>query len=337
MTSALAASIEESALPRAAEDWSPLARWIDDGATGDEALGGRLPGGWPEGGEGDRSFRFRPMTGAVELELAESMARGPWPRRVSAALAAVLETVAGEAATVERVEALAVGDRQLLARALDLWLGQQGGDDGQRWMTAPCSACDESFDFSLHLAELPVKAAAPGFPQTTVELPWGAVELRAPTGKDQLALSLPPSDDDFAEAESKVEDPSLRLLRRLLCRQTAAPTGKGQKKDQKTAKAEALSRDQLEELLPRAQEALESMAPAVAESVAASCPHCAEVTAVHVDPYLALESASAKGILDDVHQLASAYGWTEEAILALPRSRRRAYLERLDRARGMRS
>jgi hypothetical protein len=41
--------------------------------------------------------------------------------------------------------------------------------------------------------------------------------------------------------------------------------------------------------------------------------------------------AAADTLLDDVHELALAYHWSESAILALPPTRRRAYLERLGR------
>jgi hypothetical protein len=39
--------------------------------------------------------------------------------------------------------------------------------------------------------------------------------------------------------------------------------------------------------------------------------------------------ACAARLLDDVHVLARAYGWSERAILALPEMRRAAYLERV--------
>jgi hypothetical protein len=37
-------------------------------------------------------------------------------------------------------------------------------------------------------------------------------------------------------------------------------------------------------------------------------------------------------VLDEVHELASAYGWSEEEILGLSSRRRRQYVERLTRA-----
>jgi hypothetical protein len=39
--------------------------------------------------------------------------------------------------------------------------------------------------------------------------------------------------------------------------------------------------------------------------------------------------AQARTLLDDVHRLASAYGWSERAVLAMNEARRAAYLERL--------
>ena len=39
---------------------------------------------------------------------------------------------------------------------------------------------------------------------------------------------------------------------------------------------------------------------------------------------------SARSILDQVHQIASQYNWSETAIMALPRKRRLAYLTRIE-------
>jgi hypothetical protein len=40
-------------------------------------------------------------------------------------------------------------------------------------------------------------------------------------------------------------------------------------------------------------------------------------------------AALARRLEDEVHVLASAYGWTESEILALPDSRRRRYVDRI--------
>jgi hypothetical protein len=70
--------------------------------------------------------------------------------------------------------------------------------------------------------------------------------------------------------------------------------------------------------------------PRVTTTVVTSCPTCAESTAVEIDPYALLHPGS-DDILEEVHALASAYGWGERAILGLSSSRRHEYLRRVAR------
>jgi hypothetical protein len=61
-----------------------------------------------------------------------------------------------------------------------------------------------------------------------------------------------------------------------------------------------------------------------------SCPACGHGWQVifDIESFLwAKVSALAKRLLHEVHGLASAYGWTERDILALPAVRRQFYLE----------
>jgi hypothetical protein len=60
------------------------------------------------------------------------------------------------------------------------------------------------------------------------------------------------------------------------------------------------------------------------------CPDCNDAFEARLDPpdFLWAEvDAGARGLLDDVHTLANAYGWREVDILALSPTRRRAYLD----------
>ena len=82
---------------------------------------------------------------------------------------------------------------------------------------------------------------------------------------------------------------------------------------------------------------------AVAERVAAgdpgaetvfalSCPACEEQWSAELDVadfFWKEVRTNALRLLDDVHLLASAYGWTEAQVLALPAARREWYLERV--------
>lgn len=68
-----------------------------------------------------------------------------------------------------------------------------------------------------------------------------------------------------------------------------------------------------------------------------TCPACGTSTTLPFDiaAHLWIEiDRWAEEVLDDVHALASSYGWSEADILALPASRRRAYLDRAGRSAG---
>jgi len=78
------------------------------------------------------------------------------------------------------------------------------------------------------------------------------------------------------------------------------------------------------------EEAFEAVAGAAVPGVRAVCPDCgAQVEAV-VDVGALLwqqVQAAAPIVLQEVADLAAAYGWTEAAVLSLPAARRRAYLD----------
>jgi hypothetical protein len=81
-------------------------------------------------------------------------------------------------------------------------------------------------------------------------------------------------------------------------------------------------------LARRLDRALSSLAPRLDDLVGGSCPGCGREVTMRFDPlaYTLAELRSAfAGIHQETHALASAYGWPEAAILALPRSRRRNY------------
>lgn len=74
------------------------------------------------------------------------------------------------------------------------------------------------------------------------------------------------------------------------------------------------------------------LAPTISDYVGGTCPECGTTVAVYFDVagfvLHELRTAAAE-IYDHVHLLASQYGWSEPEILALPRSRRAAYVARV--------
>jgi hypothetical protein len=82
----------------------------------------------------------------------------------------------------------------------------------------------------------------------------------------------------------------------------------------------------------RIERAMERLAPELSREVEGACPACGGRVAgtIHV-PFLVMEDLrrAAAGVHDEVHRIASAYGWSEAEILALPRMRRRQYADRI--------
>lgn len=77
------------------------------------------------------------------------------------------------------------------------------------------------------------------------------------------------------------------------------------------------------------------IAPAPPLEIIASCEECGGQSSCALDirEFVWREvDAAAERVLDDVHVIAAAYGWSEASILAMSRSRRHAYLTRLDAA-----
>ncbi len=81
-------------------------------------------------------------------------------------------------------------------------------------------------------------------------------------------------------------------------------------------------------LARRLDRALAALAPSLDDLLGGSCPACGHEVTMRFDPlgYTLTELRTAfSGIYLETHALAAAYGWLEQEILALPRSRRRRY------------
>lgn len=96
---------------------------------------------------------------------------------------------------------------------------------------------------------------------------------------------------------------------------------------------EALPADeQLDALLARVEARLDEADPWAELSIALTCPVCGHPDSVLFDPGTVLWDAldsEARRLLDEVHLLASRYGWSEAEILSLSGARRHAYLARV--------
>ena len=129
----------------------------------------QLPGGIIRDGGLRRDFSFHPLSGHLELAIAENLNRpGSRPRQVSALLGASLRQIADLEVKPETVDLLCSGDRQFLLLSLCWHLGID-----QQWRTAECAECGEKFDFNLTFADLPVKPAGKSFPWIELETGQG--------------------------------------------------------------------------------------------------------------------------------------------------------------------
>ena len=176
-----------------------------------------------------------------------------------------------------------------------------------------------------------------------------AVQPRCPAcGKAfevELALADIAELGRAAEAIPVVEVPGDRPLR------LRRPTGADQRRWRDAALAEggaaeaAMLADLLEGGASAADSALAARVGAVMEqedllaafSIQFACPHCGAGGDLPLDLegllLQALEAIS-HGLVDQVHRLASRYGWRETDILAMPAHRRQAYLGLLDQEAG---
>ncbi len=173
--------------------------------------------------------------------------------------------------------------------------------------TADCPACGETCEWSAPVAALrqAEEADAPDVHEWSAD-GW-RVRFRLPDGSDLAVLHGRVRDDGAA---------ARRLLER--CVLEAARDG-----------AALAARELPDALLEPLSVAMALADPQAATSVALGCPACGHAWEADLDvaAFLWTElDAWARRTLDDVHQLASRYGWTEPEVLALSPTRRAFYL-----------
>jgi hypothetical protein len=277
-----------------------------------------------------RDFSFRPITGALEMQLqdllqecsANNTAHPVWVSRFLVAILARLATrkiEPDDEKSMAMVRELCVADRHYLLLQWRLMLA--GGSDFE-WLSAHCPACEARYDFPLEWAQLPVKPAGEYFPQfpfflNNTSINNGeAIQVRVPRGSDQ---------EFIAQLHTQVHTQDETNLRAHLLQHLIIA-------DNPRALVQALDDDEI----ARIETALEQAAPELAQQLQLACPECGEQHQVQLDWYRGIHKPVDE-LLDQVHSLAANYHWSEREILALPKQRRTAYLRRLDRDRGVSS
>jgi hypothetical protein len=159
-----------------------------------------------------------------------------------------------------------------------------------------CKHCGERLGLTLAVRDLVGHAGN----TTPDEITAAGVRCRPPSLGDLAAIASEPDPERAAE----------RLLARCLLDESGTI---------------ALSDARVREL----EDALEAVDPGADLAFEVRCEACGDCGTAQLDPGELLWdeiTARARGLLVDVHQLASAYGWSEREILALTPERRASYL-----------
>jgi hypothetical protein len=173
---------------------------------------------------------------------------------------------------------------------------------------AECDGCGERLEFGVPAAQLAESLAA-AEEECTLETGGQVVRLRLARLADLAHVA----------AASDLDNGLTVLMERCV-----------------TALDEAGRPISLADVSPQTRAAalarLEEMHEAAELSLTLECPSCAASQRIVLDvaAFLWAELRSAaQRLLDEVHELAWAYGWAESAILAMSPQRRQAYLERV--------
>jgi hypothetical protein len=239
-------------------------------------------------------MRARPVgSAASDIDLVFDAADRPGT--VTALLAACVSDADGQALDEDEVWGWTLNRRLQALLAMRLASG-----DTKTELRPHCTECGEAMEIGLDLQAFANEPVAPYFT-------W--------RGADGLGLSLRlPRGRDLRDWMRKGGQVSQEALLASLVEDVS-----GQPQS-------------LSALLPALDDAFEAHDPLSALHLSASCPACAQVNTVDCDLEALLLDGFARdqaAMLDDVVQLASAFHWSEAAILALPRWRRALYLQRI--------
>lgn len=239
----------------------------------------------------------RPASASRDMEIFDALNAAHVSRssRVSAVLKAAYD-VAGDA--FDPVS-LASMDRQVGLFRLALSYGQWPA-----WFVCPCQHCEKLIDLRVSRDEFVCETAAEKPPQTypvfDVPGPGGAVvRFTVPNGAHELLL------------EQTNESPGAGLVSACL------------------SCDDKIDVDDIEGWVSAFDAAMSVWSPVLETELRFACPYCEEQTGYWFDP-LDWISRHVGHCVGEVHKLASAYGWSESAILAMSAGRRNAYISLLE-------
>jgi hypothetical protein len=280
----------------------------------------QLPGGYldPAGGR-HRQVELAPLSGSEEELLAGS--NGAQADALTTTIIARCVRRLGKLDTISETVArdLLVADRQyLLLKLIEATFGPQI----RATILCPASDCGSRIDISFTIDDIPVKEPESVQPVFAMELSTKAaisvngealnkITFRLPNGTDQEAVS-PMIPVNEAEAAAM-------LLQR--CVRSIGPLqGPG---DELIGKLSARACQEIESRM-------EELAPRVELTMQGTCPECAGAFELPFDVqgFLFAELQTSRELLyREVHYLAYHYHWSEREIMAMPRHKRRKYIE----------
>jgi hypothetical protein len=209
-----------------------------------------------------------------------------------------------------------------------------------------CPSCGQRLELALDVATLlgADRNDAQGIaedPRAPQIVKAGAWRFRLPTSRDLACaarLVPAPHDTDGIEAPHQAathggaggatDTTALALLRACIVGPAALTDTHAQ-----VSPAQAMpTKPELLALIPEVEAAFDAADPLADMAFDVHCAACGHAWSAELDVASFVWDeidARARHLLDEVHLLASAYGWSESDILTLPESRRAAYLERV--------
>jgi hypothetical protein len=173
-----------------------------------------------------------------------------------------------------------------------------------------CGRCGERMEFVLPAAQL----------RQTLEAVAAPSDLVAEHAGFRLRLRIMDTIDLAAAAAAETVEAGMQILLRR-CVQADDPDGRPVPVETLPAATATAALRHLDELHRNAELLVEL-----------TCPACAEPQSVpfEIGKFLWAEARHhAERLIEEVHELARAYGWSEDSILAMSQRRRHAYLARV--------
>ncbi len=174
---------------------------------------------------------------------------------------------------------------------------------------AECTECGEALDLDFAIDALGF-CAIHDIPEThSIVVKELNVQLRLPNGEDLMALAT----------VDNIEQGRLLLFSRCILNLSRNGT---------VITVSELSDDELDQL----EHAIAKLDPRMEILFDLQCPECAHSwqSPLEISTYVWHEyDVYVRQLLENVHVLASHYGWSEEAILAMSQQRRQFYLDRV--------